>query len=101
MSYRGKHKGKYMKYAGKTMWTSKQLKVHAATLKENEAMSWCLSNGIQIYIHCYEPYVMHLAVRINGKENISPKAYDWDKILKQKYEFYKYYYDKYYVQKRK
>ena len=93
--------GKYKKYAGKTMWTSKQLKVHAATIKENEAMSWCLSNGIQIYIHCYEPYVMHLAVRINGKENISPDTYAWDEILKKKYEFYKYYYDKYYVQKCK
>ena len=93
--------GKYKQYAGKTMWTSKQLKVHKATIKENEAMSWCLSNGIQIYIHCYEPYVMHLAVRINGKENISPGTYAWDEILKKKYEFYKYYYDKYYVQKRK
>ena len=93
--------GKYKQHAGKTMWTSKQLKVHAATLKENEAMSWCLSNGIQVYIHCDEPYVMHLAVRINGKENISPDTYAWDEILKKKYEFYKYYYDKYYVQKRK
>ena len=93
--------GKYKQYAGKTMWTSKQLKVHAATIKENEAMSWCLANGIQIYIHCYEPYIMHLAIRINGKENISPETYAWDEILKKKYEFYKYYYDKYYVQKRK
>ena len=93
--------GKYKQYAGKTMWTSKQLKVHAATIKENEAMAWCLSNGIQIYIHCDEPYVMHLAIRINGKENISPETYAWDEILKKKYEFYKYYYDKYYVQKRK
>ena len=93
--------GKYKQYAGKTMWTSKQLKVHAATIKENEAMSWCLLNGIQIYIHCDEPYVMHLAIRINGKENISPETYAWNEILKKKYEFYKYYYDKYYVQKRK
>ena len=93
--------GKYKQYAGETMWTSKQLKVHAASIKENEAMSWCLSNGIQIYIHCYEPYVMHLAIRINGKENISPETYAWNEILKKKYEFYKYYYDKYYVQKRK
>ena len=93
--------GKYKQYAGKTMWTSKQLKVHAATIKEEKAMSWCLSNGIQVYIHCNEPYVMHLAIRINGKENISPDTYAWDEILKKKYEFYKYYYDKYYVQKRK
>ena len=93
--------GKYKQYAGKTMWTSKQLKVHAATIKENEAMSWCLSNGIQIYIPCDAPYVMHLAIRITGKENISPETYAWDEILKKKYEFYKYYYDKYYVQKRK
>ena len=93
--------GKYKQHAGKPMCTSKQLKVHAATLKEYEAMSWWLSNVIQIYIHCYEPYVMHLAVRINGKENISPDTYAWDEILKKKYEFYKYYYDKYYVQKRK
>ena len=93
--------GKYKQYAGKTMWTSKQLKVHAATIKEHEAMSWCLSNGIQVYIHCYEPYVMHLAIRINGKENISPETYAGDEILKKKYEVYKYYYDKYYVQIRK
>ena len=97
MSYHGKYK----KHAGKTMWSTKTLKDYAPTLDEEKAMGWCLTNGIQIYIHCDEPYVMHLAVRINGKENISPKAYDWDKILKQKYEFYKYYYDKYYVQKRK
>ena len=89
--------GKYKQYAGKTMWTSKQLKVHAATIKENEAMSWCLSNGIQFYIHCDEPYVMYLAIRINGKENISPETYAWNEILKKKYEFYKYYYEKYNV----
>ena len=93
--------GKYKKHAGKIMWSSKALKDYSPTLNEEKAMGWCLTNGIQIYIHCDEPYIMHLAVRINGKENISPKAYDWDKILKQKYEFYKYYYDKYYVQKRK
>jgi len=101
MSYRGKYKGKYMQHAGKTMWTSKQLKEYAPTIIEHEAMAWCLSNNIQVYIHCDHPYVMHLAIRINGKENISPETYDWDKILKKKYEFYKYYYDKYYVQKRK
>ena len=93
--------GKYKKHAGKTMWSSRTLKDYSPTAGEEKAMGWCLTNGIQIYIHCDEPYVMHLAVRINGKENISPKAYDWDKILKKKYEFYKYYYDKYYVQKRK
>ena len=93
--------GKYKKYAGKTMWTSKQLQKYDPTKAEYEAMAWCLSNGIQIYIHCDEPYVMHLAIRINGKENISPETYAWNEILKKKYEFYKYYYDKYYVQKRK
>ena len=93
--------GKYKKYAGKTMWTSKQLQKYDPPKAEYEAMAWCLSNGIQIYIHCDEPYVMHLAIRINGKENISPETYAWDEILKKKYEFYKYYYDKYYVQKRK
>ena len=93
--------GKYKQYAGKTMWTSKQLQKHDPTKAEYEAMAWCLSNGIQIYIHCDEPYVMHLAIRINGKENISPETYAWNEILKKKYEFYKYYYDKYYVQKRK
>ena len=93
--------GKYKQYAGKTMWTSKQLQKYDPPKAEYEAMAWCLSNGIQIYIHCDEPYVMHLAIRINGKENISPDTYAWDEILKKKYEFYKYYYDKYYVQKRK
>tara|TARA_Y100000296_G_scaffold81851_1_gene109759 strand:+ start:671 stop:964 length:294 start_codon:yes stop_codon:yes gene_type:complete len=93
--------GKYKKYAGKTMWTSKQLQKYDPPKAEYEAMAWCLSNGIQIYIHCDEPYVMHLAIRINGKENISPETYAWNEILKKKYEFYKYYYDKYYVQKRK
>ena len=83
------------------MWTSKQLQRYDPPKAEYEAMAWCLSNGIQIYIHCDEPYVMHLAIRINGKENISPETYAWDEILKKKYEFYKYYYDKYYVQKRK
>ena len=93
--------GKYKKYAGKTMWTSKQLQKYDPPKAEYEAMAWCLSNGIQIYIHCDEPYVMHLAIRINGKENISPETYAWNEILKKKYEFYKYYYDKYYVQKCK
>jgi len=40
---------------------------------------------------------MHLAIRINGKENISPESYTWDEVLKKKYEFYKYYYEKYNV----
>jgi len=98
MSYRGKRKkGKYIQHAGKTMWSSKNIKEYAATIEEHKAMAWCLSNGIQVYIHCDEPYVMHLAIRINGKENISPETYDWDKILKKKYEFYKYYYEKYNV----
>tara|TARA_Y100000310_G_scaffold317014_1_gene369429 strand:- start:317 stop:610 length:294 start_codon:yes stop_codon:yes gene_type:complete len=93
--------GKYKKHVGKVMWSTKTLKDYAPTVEEYNAMAWCLTNGIQIYIHCDEPYMMHLAIRINGKENISPKTYDWDKVLKKKYEFYKYYYDKYYVQKRK
>ena len=93
--------GKYKQYAGKTMWTSKQLQKYDPPKAEYEAMAWCLSNGIQIYIHCDQPYVMHLAIKINGKENISPKVYEWNEILKKKYEFYKYYYDKYNVQKRK
>ena len=98
MSYRGKRKkGKYIQYAGKTMWSSKHMKEYAATIEEHEAMAWCLSNGIQVYIHCDEPYVMHLAIRINGKENISPETYSGDEILKKKYEFYKYYYEKYNV----
>ena len=100
MSYRGKRKkGKYIQYAGKTMWSSKHMKEYAATIEEHEAMAWCLSNNIQVYIHCDEPYVMHLAIRINGKENISPESYTWDEVLKKKYEFYKYYYEKYNVQK--
>ena len=98
MSYRGKRKkGKYIQHAGKTMWSSKNIKEYAATIEEHKAMAWCLSNNIQVYIHCDHPYVMHLAIRINGKENISPETYDWDKILKKKYEFYKYYYEKYNV----
>ena len=98
MSYRGRRKkGKYIQHAGKTMWTSKQLQKYDPPKAEYEAMAWCLSNGIQIYIHCDEPYVMHLAIRINGKENISPETYAWNEILKKKYEFYKYYYEKYNV----
>ena len=93
--------GKYKKHAGKIMWSTNGLDDYSPTQYEQDAMGWCLTNGIQIYIHCDEPYVMHLAIRINGKENISPKTYSYDEILKQKYEFYKYYYDKYYVQKRK
>ena len=99
MRYRGKRKkGKYIQYAGKTMWSSKSIKEYAATIEERKAMAWCLSNGIQVYIHCDEPYSMHLAIRINGKENISPESYPWDEVLKKKYEFYKYYYEKYNVQ---
>ena len=97
MSYHGRYK----KHAGKTMWSTKGLDDYSPTQDEQDAMGWCLTNGIQIYIHCDEPYTMHLAIRINGKENISPKIYSYDEILKQKYEFYKYYYDKYYIQKRK
>ena len=98
MSYRGKRKkGKYIQHAGKTMWSSRNIKEYAATIEEHKAMAWCLSNGIQVYIHCDEPYVMHLAIRINGKENISPESYTWDEVLKKKYEFYKYYYEKYNV----
>ena len=93
--------GKYKKHVGKVMWSTKTLKDYAPTVEEYNAMAWCLKNGIHIYIHCDEPYVMHLIIRINNKENISPKTYSYDEILKQKYEFYKYYYDKYYVQKRK
>ena len=93
------YRGKYKQYAGKTMWSSKNIKEYAATIEEHKAMAWCLSNGIQVYIHCDEPYVMHLAIRINGKENISPESYTWDEVLKKKYEFYKYYYEKYNVQK--
>ena len=98
MSYRGKRKkGKYIQYAGKTMWSSKQLERYDPPKAEYEAMAWCLKNGIHIYIHCDEPYSMHLAIRINGKENISPETYAWNEILKKKYEFYKYYYEKYNV----
>ena len=33
----------------------------------------------------------------NGKESISPESYPWDEVLEKKYEFYKYYYEKYNV----
>ena len=34
MSYRGKRKkGKYIQYAGKTMWSSKSIKEYAATIE--------------------------------------------------------------------
>ena len=91
------YRGKYKQYAGKTMWTSKQLRRYDPPKVEYEAMAWCLKNGIHIYIHCDEPSSMHLAIRINGKENISPESYAWDEVLKKKYEFYKYYYEKYNV----
>tara|TARA_Y100001951_G_C11214777_1_gene225138 strand:+ start:123 stop:314 length:192 start_codon:yes stop_codon:yes gene_type:complete len=62
-----------------------------------KAAGWCLRNNIQVYIYCNEPYIMHLAIRINGKENVSPETYSSNEILKKKYEFYKYYYEKYNV----
>ena len=81
----------------KTMWSSKSLDSYSTTDYDMKAAGWCLKNNIHIYIHCYEPYIYHLAIRINGKENISPENYSGKDILKKKYEFYKYYYEKYNV----
>ena len=80
---------------GRTMWTSKALGSYNATNEDIKAAGWCLTNNIHIYIHCYEPFVYHLAVRINGKEKISPETYSSNEVLKKKYEFFKYYYNKY------
>ena len=89
MAYRGNK--------SRTMWSSKSLEDYMPSKDDMKAVGWCLKNNIHIYIHCYEPHIMHLAIRINGKENISPETYSGKVILKKKYEFYKYYYEKYNV----
>mgnify|MGYP003147283175 CR=1 FL=1 len=90
-------KKNYRGNRGKILWTSKALGEYMPSNYDMEAVSWCFKNNIHIYIHADEPYVLHLAVRINGKETISPETYSGEIIQKKKYEFYKYYYEKYNV----
>lgn len=64
--------------------------------KEQEAYSWCISNGIYI-----SPKVSksssewHLLIEINKKINISPDTFKKVEIWKQLFKYYVYYYEKY------
>lgn len=68
---------------------------YAPKNKEQEAYMWCVRNNIYISPKAKSTTEWHLTVTINGKESISPTAYEKIDIWKQLYKFYVYYYDKY------
>ena len=69
-------------------WNSAELKI----------ISWCLNNKIKIGVSPDWKDSLNrwqIDININGNNHNDPSRYNDDKVLEKKYEYYKYYYDKY------
>ena len=69
-------------------WSQDQMKI----------ISWCLNNKIKIGVSPDWKDSLNrwqIDININGNNHNDPSRYNDDQILEKKYEYYKYYYDKY------
>ena len=69
-------------------WSNSELKI----------INWCLNNKIKIGVSPdwkNELTKWQIDININGNSYNDPNRYNDDEILEKKYEYYKYYYDKY------
>ena len=69
-------------------WSSSELKI----------ISWCLNNNIKIGVSPDwkdESIRWQIDISINDNIHNDPNRYNNNEILEKKYEYYKYYYDKY------
>ena len=65
---------------------------------EMKVIGWCLNNNISIGISPdwkNNTNRWQIDININGNNHNDPSRYNDDQILEKKYEYYKYYYDKY------
>ena len=65
---------------------------------ELKIIGWCLNNKIKISVSPdWKHSLTHwqIDININGNNHNDPSRYTDDIILEKKYEYYKYYYDKY------
>ena len=66
--------------------------------EEMKIIGWCISNNIKIAISPDWKDSLNrwqIDININGNNHNDPSRYNDDQILEKKYEYYKYYYDKY------
>tara|TARA_R100001594_G_scaffold76734_2_gene111385 strand:- start:293 stop:559 length:267 start_codon:yes stop_codon:yes gene_type:complete len=71
---------------------------HPYTDEDMKRVGWCLRNDIAVVVSPNwdgPPSEWLIEIRINGKTHIDPKIYKVEEAYKKKYEYYKYYYDKY------
>ena len=69
-------------------WSSDQMKI----------IGWCLNKKIGVGISPNWKDDLNrwqIDININGNNHNDPSRYNDDQILEKKYEYYKYYYDKY------
>ena len=67
-------------------------------ITELKIISWCLNNKIKIGVSPDWKDSLNrwqIDININGNNHNDPSRYNDDQILEKKYEYYKYYYDKY------
>ena len=77
---------------------SKKGIVRSWSRSELKVISWCLNNKINISVSPdWESSLnkWQINININGNNHNDPSRYNDDQVLEKKYEYYKYYYDKY------
>jgi hypothetical protein len=67
---------------------------YSCKVSEQEAMLWCMRNGIYISPFAKSTTEWFIVISINGKSNQSPIAYEKNEIWKQMYVYFLYYYNK-------
>ena len=77
---------------------SKQLPKKSWSNEEMKIIGWCLNNEIKVGVSPDWKDSLNrwqIDININGNNHNDPSRYNDDQILEKKYEYYKYYYDKY------
>lgn len=73
---------------------------YVPTKEDTKYFSWCVDNGIRIYMKPVEPgwknKLYYICIEVNKKEHCDfKKTYDKHQTTAVIYEYYRYYYKKY------
>ena len=87
-----------MVYHGNKKSNGRRSGSHLYTDEDMKRVGWCLKNNIAVMVSPNwdgPPTQWLVEIRINGNTHVDPAIYTAEEAHKKKYEYYKYYYDKY------
>jgi len=87
-----------MAYRGNRKSSGRSSGSHPYTDEDMKRVGWCLKNDIAVMVSPNwdgPPTQWLVEIRINGNTHVDPAIYTAEEAHKKKYEYYKYYYDKY------